>query len=102
MPSSLWASYPRGQPGTAAAPHGCGAFQMLVPRTLALAALLALLGVLSVPAAAQNAVRGQTLYNSFPYGCSDCHGGISNPKNDPEKGKASGGVKSGTVWQNIL
>src|SRR3982751_6055127 len=51
-------------------------------------------------ASAQNAARGQTLYASFPYGCSDCH--ATNPKNDPKKNKPSGGVKSGTTWQNIL
>jgi hypothetical protein len=74
---------------------------MLVPRILTFSACLAVAALLSAPAVAQNAARGHTLYNSFPYGCSDCHGGISNPKNDPEKGKPSGGVKSGTVWQNI-
>ena len=74
---------------------------MLVPRILALSACLAVSALLCAPAIAQNAARGHTLYNSFPYGCSDCHGGISNPKNDPEKGKPSGGVKSGIVWENI-
>ena len=74
---------------------------MLVPRIATVSACLALSAFLSAPAAAQNAARGKTLYNSFPYGCSDCHGGISNPKNDPERSKPSGGVKSGIVWQNI-
>jgi hypothetical protein len=54
----------------------------------------------SANARAQDATRGKTLYGTFPYGCSDCHG--TNPKNDPEKGKPSGGVRTGTVWQNIL
>jgi mono/diheme cytochrome c family protein len=52
-------------------------------------------------AQAQNAARGQSIFSQFPYGCSDCHGG-ANPRNDPERNKPSGGVRSGTVWQNIL
>jgi hypothetical protein len=73
---------------------------MLVPRVLALAACLAVSVTLSAPVSAQNAARGQSLYSSFPYGCSDCH--ANNPKNDPQKNRPSGGVKSGIVWQNIL
>ncbi|HTI45389.1 MAG TPA: choice-of-anchor D domain-containing protein [Casimicrobiaceae bacterium] len=49
---------------------------------------------------AQNATRGSQIYGQSPWGCADCHG--SNPRNDPESGQPSGGVKSGTVWQNIL
>jgi mono/diheme cytochrome c family protein len=49
---------------------------------------------------AQNAARGQQIYGQFPFSCSDCH--ATNPKNDPERNKPSGGVKSGMVWQNIL
>src|SRR5881398_2897450 len=72
---------------------------MSVTRPLVLAACLAVLGTLSTTAGAQNAARGQGLYSTFPYGCSDCH--APDPRNDKQKTKPSGGVKSGTVWQNI-
>ena len=72
---------------------------MTFARTLALSAVL-LLAFAAGGVTAQNAARGQTLYSAFPYGCSDCH--AVNPKNDPERNKPSGGVKSGTTWQNIL
>ena len=73
---------------------------MVFKRLVGGLALFLLLALPVASAMAQNAARGQQLYGSFPYGCSDCH--ATNPKNDPEKGQPSGGVKSGTTWQNIL
>ena len=60
---------------------------MSVTRPLVLAACLAVLGTLSATAGAQNAARGQGLYSSFPYGCSDCHGG-SDPEERPREEQA--------------
>jgi len=70
-------------------------------------AVVLLLALAAATAQAQNAARGKQIFTIFPYGCSDCHGGVDGsgnptPKNDPEKNKPSGGVKSGTTWQNIL
>ena len=72
---------------------------MKYPRFVAGVAFLLLLALPVGAALAQNAARGQQIYAQFPWGCSDCH--AANPKNDPERNKPSGGVKSGTVWQNI-
>src|SRR5438552_4104235 len=47
-------------------------------------------------ASAQNAARGQQLFNgtlATYTQCGSCHGG-NNPKNDPERNQPSGGVKS--------
>jgi len=72
------------------------AYQRLV---LGVFSVIVALALPAGSALAQNAARGQQIYAQFPWGCSDCH--ATNPKNDPERNKPSGGVKSGTVWQNI-
>jgi len=62
--------------------------------------VLLVLALSAGAAVAQNAARGQQIYTQLPWSCSDCHS--SNPRQDPERNRPSGGVKSGTVWQNIL
>lgn len=69
-------------------------------RIVARVALVVVLALSAGAALAQNATRGQQLYGQLPWSCSDCHS--SNPRNDPERNRPSGGVRSGTVWQNIL
>jgi mono/diheme cytochrome c family protein len=69
-------------------------------RRLFLGILGIALASLAASAQAQNAARGQQIYSQTPWSCSDCH--AANPRNDPERNEPSGGVKSGTVWQNIL
>jgi mono/diheme cytochrome c family protein len=69
-------------------------------RRLLIGILCVLLASVAAMAHAQNAARGQQIYSQSPWACADCHG--ANPRNDPERNKPSGGVKSGTVWQNIL
>ena len=63
-------------------------------------ALLSPLMLFAPASSAQDAVRGNAHHTPIPYGCDQCHN--ANPKNDPEKSKPSGGVKTGaTDWHYI-